>query len=111
MVVARIGIVIVIKRPWRLSASHDLMKDRKAPGHAEMHGQTEPAFRFRDDVLGAAREAGHALTQKPRCEIRLEGKAQVGAIERRPYEGLEGESLFAGAPRQHAGVPVRVVAR
>src|SRR5271166_6225863 len=69
MVVARIGIVIVIKRPWRLSASHDLMEDRKPPGHAEMHGQTEPAFRFRDDVLGAAREARYALTQKPPCEI------------------------------------------
>jgi peptidoglycan/LPS O-acetylase OafA/YrhL len=82
MVVARIGVVIVVKRPGRLSAFRGFMKDRKPPGHAEMHGQTEPAFRFRDDVLGAAREAGHALAQKPRCEIRLEGKAQVGAIER-----------------------------
>ena len=80
MVVARIGIVIVIKCARRLGVTRGLMQDREASGHAEMHREAQPAFRFHDDVLGAAAEAGHALVQKPLYKSVSKGKRKSGRL-------------------------------
>jgi hypothetical protein len=47
-----------------------------------MHCKPKAAFRLRDDVFGAAREAHDALALQAAREPLAEGKAQIRAIER-----------------------------
>ena len=86
VVVARIGIAVVVERARRFAAARAARQDREAPGHAEVHRKRKPAPGLGDDVLRPARQPLHALALEPPREARLEGEAQIGAVERHAGE-------------------------